>query len=75
MSTSLEILEAEALKLAPTDRTHLLARLVASLDLDPEIEEAWTLEADRRQAELESGVAAFVPGHEAIARLRARLVQ
>ena len=32
MSTTLEILEAEVLKLAPADRSHLLERLIASLD-------------------------------------------
>jgi len=46
----LEVLVAEALKLAPTDRSHLLARLISSLDFDPEVEEAWTLEAERREA-------------------------
>ena len=75
VSTHLEVLKAEALKLAPTDRSHLLARLIASLDLDPDVEEAWTLEAEQREAELQSGAAVAVPGHEAIARLRARLAQ
>lgn len=75
MNTSLEALEAEALKLSPADRSRLLERLIASLDSDPEVEEAWALEADRREAELESGTVAAVPGHEAIARLRARLVR
>lgn len=73
MSTTLEALEAEVLKLAPADRSHLLERLIASLDSDPEIEEAWEQEADRREAELESGSVAAVPGPEAVARLRARL--
>lgn len=75
MSTSLELLEAEALKLAPADRSHLLERLVASLDSDPEIEEAWEREADRREAELESGAVAAVPGDEAMTRLRSRLAR
>ena len=73
MSTSLEVLEAEALQLAPADRSHLLERLIASLDSDPEVEAAWEREADRREAELESGSTKTVPGREAIARLRARL--
>jgi putative addiction module component (TIGR02574 family) len=73
VSTNLEILEAEVLQLAPADRTHLLERLIASLDSDPEVEEAWEREADRREAELESGSIAAVPGPEAMARLRARL--
>ena len=73
MSTILEVLEAEVLQLAPADRSHLLERLIASLDVDPEVEEAWEREADRREAELESGLIAAVPGEDAIARLRARL--
>jgi putative addiction module component (TIGR02574 family) len=73
VSTNLEILEAEVLQLAPADRTHLLERLIASLDSDPEVDEAWEREADRREAELESGAIAAVPGQEAIARLRAKL--
>lgn len=73
MSTRLEVLEAEVLQLAPADRSHLLERLVASLDLDPDVEQAWAREADRREAELESGLVAAVPGEEALARLRARL--
>jgi putative addiction module component (TIGR02574 family) len=73
MSTSLELLEAEALKLAPADRSHLLERLVASLDSDPDVEAAWEREADRREADLESGSVSAVPGHEAMARLRSKL--
>ncbi|HEX4961408.1 MAG TPA: addiction module protein [Thermoanaerobaculia bacterium] len=73
MSTNLEALEAEVLKLAPADRSHLLERLIASLDADPEVEGAWEREADRREAELDSGTVTAVPGPEAMARLRARL--
>jgi putative addiction module component (TIGR02574 family) len=73
VSTSLELLEHEILKLTPADRSHLLSRLVASLDKDPEIEAEWEREADRREAELDSGAVVAVPGDEAIARLRARL--
>jgi len=69
----LEILEAEVLQLAPADRSHLLERLIASLDADPEVEEAWEREANHREAELESGSIAAVPGEEAIARLQAKL--
>ena len=35
MSSNLEVLEGEALKLEPADRSHLLERLIASLDSDP----------------------------------------
>ena len=73
MSTNLEALEAEVLQLAPVERTHLLERLIASLDSDPEAEKAWEREADRREAELESGLIAAVPGEKAIVRLRTRI--
>ena len=73
VSKNLELLEAEVLRLAPVERSHLLERLIASLDSDPEVEEAWEREADRREAELESGSNVEVPGQEAIDRLRARL--
>jgi hypothetical protein len=73
MSPRLETLEAEVLQLAPIERSHLLERLIASIDSDPEVDQAWEREADRREAELESGLIAVVPGQDAIARLQARL--
>ena len=75
MNAHLEVLEAEALKLAPADRSHLLERLVASLDLDPDVEQAWALVADRREGELASGAQRAVPGSEAMARLQAQLAR
>lgn len=73
MTTRLDVLEAEALKLTAADRSYLLERLIASLDADPEVERAWTEEADRREAELACSAAFEVSGAEAITRLRARL--
>lgn len=75
MSTNIEVLEAEIMQLPPLERSHLLERLIASLDVDPEVEDAWEQEADRREAELETGSTSPVPGREAVARLRARLQQ
>lgn len=75
MSTNLEALEAEVLQLAPADRSRLFEKLIASIDSDSEVEQAWELEADRRDSELESGLVVAVPGQQAIARLRARLPQ
>ena len=75
MSTKLEVLEAEALKLPPADRSHLLGRLIESLDADPEVEAAWELEADRREADLQSGCATEVSAQEAMQRLRSRLAR
>ena len=71
--TTLEALEAEVLKLAPSERSHLLERLIVSLDEDVEVEEAWSRETDRREAELDSGAVNAVPGEKMMERLRARL--
>ena len=73
MPTILEALEAEVLKLAPSERSHLLERLIISLDEDAEVEETWTREADRREAEIDSRVVDAIPGDEMMERLRARL--
>jgi putative addiction module component (TIGR02574 family) len=75
VSTNLEALEAEVLKLDPSDRSHLLERLIASLDADPDVEKAWETEADRREAELDAGSVQAVPGRDAMARLRTRLAR
>jgi hypothetical protein len=69
MSTTLEALQAEVLRLPPADRAKLLDRLIASLDTDPEVEAAWDAVADEREAQLESGAVQAVPLDEAIARL------
>jgi len=71
MSSSIESIEAEALQLSPTDRARLVERLIASLDVDPEIEEAWATEVERRNSEVENGTVSLVSGPEAIAKLKA----
>lgn len=71
MSTTVETLEAEALKLSAGERARLVERLIASLDIDPKVEEAWAAEVERRHAELESGTVSPVPGPETLAKLKA----
>jgi putative addiction module component (TIGR02574 family) len=71
MSSTVEALEAEALQLSAAERARLVERLIASLDIDPEIEEAWAAEVERRNAEIESGAVALVSGPEALAKLKA----
>ena len=73
MSIDLDVLEAQVLQLPRADRAHLFERLIASLDSDSAIEQAWELEADRREAALATGLSVAVPGAEAIGRLRAKL--
>lgn len=40
MSSTREDLEAEALQLSATERARLVERLIASLDIDPAVEDA-----------------------------------
>jgi putative addiction module component (TIGR02574 family) len=73
METQLEILELEALKLTPGERAALAQRLLASLDEDAELEEAWSIEIERRIADVESGAVRVIPISEALAQVRASL--
>lgn len=68
---TVETLEAAALHLSPSERARLVERLIALLDADPEVEEAWAAEVERRQAEIESGAVSLLPGPESLAKLKA----
>ena len=70
MSSTVETLEAEALQLSAAERARLVERLIASLDIDPEVEEAWAAEVERRNAEIESGAVSLILGQEALAKLK-----
>lgn len=70
MSSTVEELDAEALRLSSGERARLVERLIASLDTDPEIEEAWAAEVERRHAETERGAVSLLPGPETLAKLR-----
>lgn len=73
MSSQLEAVEAQALKLTAEERVQLADRLIASLFEDKEIEEAWAVEVERRIEEIESGRSQLIPAAEAIARARAAI--
>lgn len=70
MSSQVEVLEAEAMKLTAEERARLADRLIASLSEDAQIEEAWAMEVERRIAEIEAGRAPVIPAAKAIARAR-----
>lgn len=70
MSTHVEELEAEVLGLSLTQRARLVEKLIASLDSEPDIENAWASEVEKRHAEIEKGDIQLLPGVEALARLR-----
>ena len=73
MSTRLEVLENEALKLTISERAALAQWLLASLDADAEVEEAWAIEVERRIAAVERGEMTDIPMAETLATLRAGL--
>jgi putative addiction module component (TIGR02574 family) len=68
---TVETLEAAALHLPPGERARLVERLIATLDADPAVEEAWAAEVERRQLEIESGAVSLLPGPETLAKLKA----
>lgn len=73
MGNQLELLEAEALKLTPGERAAFAQLLLASLDEDAGIEEAWAVETERRIADIESGAVKAIPISDALAQVRAAL--
>ena len=68
---TVETLAAAALHLPPGERARLVERLIATLDADPEVEEAWAAEVERRQVEIERGEVSLLPGPETLAKLKA----
>jgi putative addiction module component (TIGR02574 family) len=73
MGNQLEILEAEALKLSPSERAVFAKHLLASLDEDESIQDAWAIEVERRVTEIESGKLPLITLDTAIAQVRASL--
>jgi putative addiction module component (TIGR02574 family) len=72
MATQVEILEAEVLQLPAAERALLVQALIASLDVETEVEDAWAEEVERRHAQIESGEAQMISGPEALAKIRAK---
>jgi len=73
MENQLELLEAEAMKLSSAERAVFAQLLLASLNEDTEIEEAWAIETERKIAEIESGTTHVIPIADALAQVRAAL--
>ncbi len=73
MGNRLEILQAEALTLTSGERAAFAQLLLASLDEDAEIEDAWAIEVERRIAEVETGSVQVIPIADALAQARAKL--
>ena len=66
MSANVEELEAEVLGLPAVQRARLVEKLIASLEVEPDVENAWAEEVERRQGEIESGTVPLLPGRTAL---------
>lgn len=73
MSQASQAIESAALLLSTEERARLAERLLASLDVDPEIEAAWDEEIKRRLEDWEAGLVKGVPWEEVRETIRSRL--
>ncbi|MFN0185584.1 MAG: addiction module protein [Aquabacterium sp.] len=73
MSSTLESLQVQVMRLSKADRSRLLERLVASLEVDNEAEADWEKLAAQREAELDAGTVEAIGLDDAMARLRSGL--
>jgi putative addiction module component (TIGR02574 family) len=71
MARDLQTMFRDALELSEGDRATLAGLLIGSLEPlpDPEVEELWAIEAERRWQEIESGAVQTVRWEEVRARL------
>ncbi|HET7275629.1 MAG TPA: addiction module protein [Longimicrobiaceae bacterium] len=72
---SMEQVEAEVLKLPRQVRARLAEALIASLDEDSEIEQAWENEAERRYQRYLAGEEEAIPASQVLAEIRAELAR
>lgn len=71
MPTSLQSIEAEAMKLSPTERAELGARLIASTAPSRELSPAWKAEVSRRVADMQAGRTKAIPAEQMFAEVDA----
>lgn len=68
-------IESAAMELPPHERARLAERLLASLDHDTAVEEAWAAEVERRVQDYRSGKLSALSGDDVLAAARGRLEQ
>ena len=75
MPDTLAELKKKAAQLSDAERADLALSLIESLDgpADPDVEEAWRAEIERRMGQIDRGEVELIPGDEVFARLRRRL--
>ena len=74
MARDLKAVFREVFELPENERATLAGLLIESLEPapDPEVEEAWAIEAERRWREIESGAVQTIPWEEVRAKLYRR---
>jgi putative addiction module component (TIGR02574 family) len=70
---TIDEIEAAALELPGDEIDELMDRLAVHRGLDPEIEQSWMEEVQRRVAEYDRGEVEGIPMDETLAKLRAML--
>lgn len=75
MSAAFTELKKKASELTEHERAELALSLIESLDGpgDPDVEEAWRVEIERRLGQIDRGEVKLLDGDEVFARLRRRL--
>ena len=73
MSSTLESLTAEALKLSAEERAELAERLIISVEPPAPLHPAWETEIAHRIADLDAGRTQSIPGEQVFAELRATI--
>jgi len=75
MSTNLDQLTADAMKLPLRDRVQLAQRLISTLDgeVEADTEALWFVEAERRLDELRSGKVQGIPAEDVFRKAREAL--
>lgn len=70
LSTTLDFVTAEAMKLSPTERAELVQRLTDTLLPAPPLHPDWEAELAQRLADMDAGVAPSIPAEQILAQLR-----
>ncbi len=73
MSTSLDAVMADALKLSQDDRAELIERLADTVLAASPLHPAWEAEIAKRVADMDAGLTESYPAEEVMAELRAMI--
>jgi putative addiction module component (TIGR02574 family) len=72
-----KIIEQEVLSLTVQDRIELIDRLIESLNIpgNPDVEDLWAEEGEKRFSDLESGSSTLIPGSRVFSNIKSVFLQ